>query len=131
MCLVKVYVVYKQVVKLLEFLQFFSAKLFNSGIIENNKYCFLQWGEGLVKETDYDRLSAELLAEFYHFIYINIKKGTLSESMYHEIELIKQAAARKQISFDQLETAWADVEPHLAQFLLITKKEGYKEQSSL
>jgi len=42
MCLVKVYVVYKQVVKLLEFLQFFSAKLFNSGIIENNKYCFLQ-----------------------------------------------------------------------------------------
>lgn len=58
-----------------------------------------------MKETDYDRLSAELLAEFYHFIYINIKKGTLSESMYHEIELIKQAAARKQISFDQLETA--------------------------
>ncbi|MGE8082081.1 hypothetical protein [Peribacillus loiseleuriae] len=48
--------------------------------------------------TPYDKLSMDLLVGFYYEINMNIKKGILSEAMYHEIELIKQAANRRGIS---------------------------------
>ncbi|MFJ5624801.1 hypothetical protein ACIQD3_19200 [Peribacillus loiseleuriae] len=48
--------------------------------------------------TSYDKLSMDLLVEFYYEINLNIKKGILSHAMYHEIELIKQAANRRGIS---------------------------------
>jgi hypothetical protein len=50
----------------------------------------------------YDQLSSEVLAGFYYYININIEKGILSESMYHEIELIKQVAFKKEISLEWL-----------------------------
>ncbi|KMY41515.1 hypothetical protein [Peribacillus loiseleuriae] len=52
----------------------------------------------LERETLYDKLSMDLLVEFYYEINRNIKKSILSEAMYHEIELIKQAVTRKGIS---------------------------------
>ncbi|MGE8082110.1 hypothetical protein [Peribacillus loiseleuriae] len=52
----------------------------------------------LERETLYDKLPMDLLVEFYYEINRNIKKGILSEAMYHEIELIKQAVTRRGIS---------------------------------
>jgi|SRR5690625_92146 len=53
-------------------------------------------------ETIYDEIQIELLAGFYYHIHMNIKKGILSEAMYYEIELIKQAAKRKGICLNRL-----------------------------
>ena len=50
----------------------------------------------------YDQIPSELLAGFYYYININIEKGILSESMYHEIELIKQVAFKRGISLEWL-----------------------------
>ncbi|MGX2962056.1 hypothetical protein JNUCC23_22915 (plasmid) [Peribacillus sp. JNUCC 23] len=55
--------------------------------------------------TLYDKLPIDLLVEFYYEINMNIKKGILSEAMYHEIELIKQAADRRGISL--LTVCWS------------------------
>jgi hypothetical protein len=52
-------------------------------------------------ENLYDLLPSDVLAGFY-YININIEKGILSESMYHEIELIKQVAIKRGISLDWL-----------------------------
>ena len=56
-------------------------------------------------ENLYDKLPLELLAGFYYHININIQKGILFESMYHEIEVIKQVAFRRGISLEWLYTA--------------------------
>ena len=53
-------------------------------------------------ENLYDQLPSEVLAGFYYYININIEKGILSESMYHEIELIKQVAFKREISLEWL-----------------------------
>jgi hypothetical protein len=55
-------------------------------------------------ENLYDKLPLELLAGFYYHININIQKGILSESMYREIEVIKQVAFRRGISLEWLYT---------------------------
>ena len=52
----------------------------------------------------YDLLPSEVLAGFYYYINLNIEKGILSESMYHEIELIKQVAFKRGISLEWLYT---------------------------
>ncbi len=54
------------------------------------------------EETIYDTLPAYLLVGFYYQIKKNIKRGLLSNAMYQEIDLIKQAANRKGISLDYL-----------------------------
>lgn len=46
----------------------------------------------------YEKLPDDLLAGFYGEISKNIKKGILSEVMYHEIALIKAAAKKRGIS---------------------------------
>ncbi len=50
----------------------------------------------------YDELSLEMLAGFYYHISKNIENGILSNSMYHELDLIKQVAKRKGISLTYL-----------------------------
>lgn len=40
----------------------------------------------------------DLLAGFYVEISKNIKKGVLSEAMYHEIALIEEAAEKRRVS---------------------------------
>jgi len=43
----------------------------------------------------YDRLPIKMLAGFYYHIGKNIENGILSDAMYHEINQIKQVAAKK------------------------------------
>lgn len=54
------------------------------------------------KNSLYDELSVEMLAGFYYHISKNIENGILSNSMYHEIDLIKQVAKRKGVSLTYL-----------------------------
>lgn len=49
------------------------------------------------KSSIYDKLPLELLVRFYYEINKNIEKGILTDAMYHEIELIKQAVNRRGI----------------------------------
>jgi hypothetical protein len=53
-------------------------------------------------ENIYNQLPSEALADFYYHINLNIEKGILSGAMYHEIELIKQAAFKRGISLEWL-----------------------------
>lgn len=46
----------------------------------------------------YEQLPDDLLAGFYVEISKNIKKGVLSEAMYHEIALIEEAAEKRRVS---------------------------------
>ncbi|RWR12580.1 hypothetical protein QNH23_16600 [Siminovitchia fortis] len=50
----------------------------------------------------YEQLPDDLLAGFYVEIRKNIKKGILSETMYHEIALIKAAAEKRGVSEREL-----------------------------
>lgn len=56
----------------------------------------------MVKEkcSLYDKLPLDLLAVFYFEINKNIKKGILSDAMYHEIRLMEQSALRRGISLE-------------------------------
>lgn len=58
-------------------------------------------------ENSYDKLPSEFLAGFYCYINLNIKKGILSDAMYHEIDLIKQVAIKRGISLDYLHKKWS------------------------
>lgn len=49
------------------------------------------------KISFYDGLPINMLAGFYYHISKNIEDGVLSNAMYHEIDLIKQTAAKKGI----------------------------------
>ncbi|MGE8077386.1 hypothetical protein [Peribacillus loiseleuriae] len=53
-------------------------------------------------DTPYDKLSLDLLVGFYYQINLNIKKGILSQVMYHEIKLIKQTANKRGIYLDYM-----------------------------
>ncbi|OXT15238.1 hypothetical protein B9K06_22270 [Bacillus sp. OG2] len=46
----------------------------------------------------YEKLPDELLGGFYCEILRNIEKGVLTEAMYHEIDLINTAAAKRGLS---------------------------------
>lgn len=48
----------------------------------------------------YDALQAHELVGFYYLIKKEIKRGVLSQAMYQEIKLIKQAAIRKGFFLD-------------------------------
>jgi len=50
----------------------------------------------------YDKLPLEMLSGFYYHINKNIHEGVLSNSMYHEIRLIRQVAIKKGISLTYL-----------------------------
>jgi len=50
----------------------------------------------------YDKLPLEMLSGFYYHINKNIEEGILSDSMYHEIRLIRQVAMKKGISLTYL-----------------------------
>lgn len=54
------------------------------------------------KTSLYDKLSLEMLADFFYFINKNIENGILSTAMYHEINLIEQAAAKRGVSLKEL-----------------------------
>lgn len=50
----------------------------------------------------YDKLPQEMLAGFYYHINKNIEKGVLTDSMFHEIRLIKHVATKKGFSLKEL-----------------------------
>jgi len=49
----------------------------------------------VVTILSYEDLPDEILTQFYFEIKKNIEKGILSQAMEHELELIKEAAAKK------------------------------------
>ena len=57
---------------------------------------------GKEENSLYDKLSLNLLAGFFYTINENIETGILSNAMYHEIKLIKQAAFKRGISLGYL-----------------------------
>ncbi|HER2025511.1 hypothetical protein LCM00_21200 [Bacillus infantis] len=56
----------------------------------------------------YEQLSDELLAGFYVEIKRNIKRGILSEAMFHEIALMKAAAEKRKMSEQALQEIYRD-----------------------
>lgn len=50
----------------------------------------------------YDELPLETLVQFFYYINKNIEKKILSDAMYSEIELIKEAIKKRGHSMDDL-----------------------------
>ncbi len=61
---------------------------------------YKEGGQIVEEDTEYDCLPLNVLVGYYYYINKNIKKGILSNAMYYEIDLMKQAANRKGISLD-------------------------------